>query len=206
MAAHVRDDLHAAYGPGRGRAGAGARPDGARRARPWRDRHAGQAGGPARAAKAQGQPPGRTGRDRRAGRVRRRQHLGLCRDARRCAAGSGPGGACRADGGVRPRAPPAGGALHHPRRHLWRRRCTRLGAGLPRSAGRSCHPARGAAGRARLRRPQLPHFLHLRGCGRTGRTGKGLDRASAVRHGGPPVAAGFRALGPRSWRGPRDRA
>ena len=77
--------------------------------------------------------------------------------------------------------------------------------GVPRSAGgcrsRACHPSRGS----RLRRPQLSRLLRLRqGC-HCRRQGEGLARASALRHDRPPVATGFRTLGPGAWAGARHR-
>ncbi len=65
--------------------------------------------------------------------------------------------------------------------------------------------ARDAAGRARLRRPQLPRLLRL--CeGRRGRgRGESLAGAPAARHDRPPVAAGLRALGTGPWPEAGDR-
>ena len=95
-------------------------------------------------------------------RLRRRQHLGLCRDAGARPAGCGSGGAHRADVGLRPGPMPKGGALPDPRRHLRRRRRARVRARLPRPDGAE-NPDR-AAGRAGFWRPQFPGLLRL--CGR----------------------------------------
>src|SRR5690606_40572474 len=53
--------------------------------------------------------------------------------------------------------------------------------------------------------PLLPGLLRVRQGGRSSSRGEGLARTHSPRHGRPPVAAGFRALGSRAWSGAEDR-